>query len=274
MRKSILLKLIVGSGLVITMFASCKDDSNLRDAAAIPDQSFVQEFDTLQAAINQGWKLVNRSSPIGRQGWVQGNSAFAYKWQYTYVGYPAYSSKATREGFISSDYTSADAQTPSGATESNFLISPSVIMQNGDKIIFYTRESDSISRWADRLQVCYNRFGDDFSNAGKGDDPGGFNQILLDINPNYASGFTPGTSPVSPFDPGIPYYASNAYAYPRQWTRFEATVRGLPTPFRTRFAFRHFVQQGGYPEAGSYTVGGRGDVVSIDSVAFVSISHK
>lgn len=268
MRKSFLLKLLVGSGLAVSMIASCKDDSNLRNAAAVPDQSFVQEFDTLQAAINQGWKLVNRSSPIGRQGWIQGNSPFAQ------ATYPAYSSKATREGFITSDYTSAEGSTLT-SVESNFLISPSVILQNGDKIIFYTRESDSISRWADRLQVCYNSLGDDFTNAGKGADPGGFNQVLLDINPFYASGFSTFTGPASPFDAFIPYFPNNAQAYPRQWTRFEATVRGLNAPFRSRFAFRHFVQFGGNLAVGyPYTVGDRGDVISVDSVAYVSASHK
>lgn len=267
MRKTTLLNLLVCSGLAVSIFGSCKDDSNLKYAAAIPDQSFVQEFDTIAAAQAQGWKLVNRSFPIGRQGWIQGNSPFAQ------ATYPAYSSKATSEGFISSDYTSADAQTPAGAVESNFLISPSVILQNGDKIIFYTREDDSISRWADRLQLCYNVLGDDFTSAGKGVDPGGFSQVLLDINPNYASGFTVGTTPVAPFDPFIPFYPNNSVTYPRQWTRFEAHVSGLNAPFRTRFAFRHFVQFGGYPEVGSYAVGGRGSVISIDSVAYVSASH-
>jgi hypothetical protein len=273
MRKATLLKLLVCSGFAISIFASCKDDSNLKNSAAIPDQSFVQEFDTIAAAQAQGWKLVNRSVPIGRQGWVQGNSIYAQIWQYATVGYPAYSSKATREGFITSDISCADAHDPSGATQSNFLISPSIIMQNGDKIIFYTREDDSISRWADRLQVVYNVSGDDWTNAGHGVDPGAFKAILLDINPNYASGFTVGTTPVAPFDATIPYVPNNSTAYPRQWTRFEARVNGLNGPIRTRFAFRHFVELGGYPNVGSYTVGGRGEVISIDSVAFVSVSH-
>ena len=273
MRNVTLLTLLVCSGLTVLLFGSCKDDSNLKNSAAIPDQSFVQEFDTVAAAQAQGWKLVNRSVPIGRQGWVQGNSIYAQIWQYSTGGYPAYSSKATREGFISSDISSADAQTPAGAVQSNFLISPSIIMQNGDKIIFYTREDDSISRWADRLQVVYNKLGDDWTNAGHGTDAGAFTEVLLDINPNYASGFTVGTTPVAPFDATIPYYPNNSVAYPRQWTRFEAKVTGLNAPFRSRFAFRHFVEFGGYPNAGSYTVGGRGEVISIDSVAYVSVSH-
>ena len=265
MRKTALLKLLVGSGLVVSMFASCKDDSNLKNAAAIPDQSFVQEFDTLQAAINQGWKLVNRSSPIGRQGWVQGNSIWAQ------ATYPAYSSKATREGFASSDFSAAGPAPGSlDATESNFLISPSVILQNGDKIIFYTREDDSISRWADRLQVVINKTNDDYTACGRGRDPGLFNTVLVDINANYASGFTLGTVPTSPFDAIIPYFPNNSLAYPRQWTRFEAKVVGLDAPVRGRFALRHFVEFGGEATG---TVGSRGEVVSIDSVAFVSVSH-
>ena len=265
MRKTILLKLSVFSSFLLLMLGSCKDDSNLKNSAPIPDQSFVQEFDTVKAAQDQGWKLVNRSSPIGRSGWSQGNSIF------TQARYNAYSSKATSEGFISSDYSVAGpAPGTLDATESNFLISPSVILQNGDKIIFYTREDDSISRWADRLQVCINQTNDDFTACGRGRDAGLFNTVLLDINPNYASGFTVGTVPTSIFDAIIPYFPNNSLAYPRQWTRFEAKILGLPAPVRGRFAFRHFVEFGG--EAAG-TVGSRGEVVSIDSVAFVSISR-
>ena len=266
MRKATLLKFLVCSGLTVSLFGSCKDDSNLKNAAAIPDQSFVQEFDTVKAAQDQGWKLVNRSYPIGRQGWVQGNSIWAQA-----PGYRAYSSKATREGFISSDFSSAGpAPGTLDATESNFLISPSVILQNGDKIIFYTREDDSISRWADRLQVCINKTNDDYTACGRSRDPGLFNTVLLDINPNYASGFTIGSPAVSPFDAIIPYFRDNSLAYPRQWTRFEAKVTGLDAPVRGRFAFRHFVEFGGEATG---TVGSRGEVVSVDSVAFVSASH-
>lgn len=270
MRKSFLLKLLIYSGAAVFALQSCKDDSHLAGAPAVPDQSFVEEFDTLSAAIAKGWRPSNRSEPIGRGNWMQGNSPFAQ------AAYLPYSSKATDQGFISSDFTSATIPPgQSKAVQSNFMISPSVILQNGDKIIFYSRESDSISRWADRLQVVINKYDDDFTATGRGTDAGKFNTVLLDINPFYASGFTVGLPAVSPFDPFISFTPNNALAFPRQWTRFEATVSGLAKPVRGRFAFRHFVENGGYPEVGSnITVGIRGDVVSIDSVAFVSISRK
>ena len=271
MRKSFLLKLLIYSGMAVFALQSCKDDSFLTGAPSVPDQSFVEEFDTLSAAIGKGWRPLNRSEPIGRTNWFQGNSAFAQ------APILPYSSKATNIGFVTSDAGAASILAGQYKADiSNWLVSPSVTLQNGDKIIFYTRETDTISRWADRLQVCINKYDDDFTSVGRGaSDAGKFNTVILDINPYYASGFTVGVPLVSPFDPRIPFRPNNAFAYPRQWTRFEATISGLNKPVLGRFAFRHLVELGGITETGAtLTVGARGDAVSIDSVAFVSVSRK
>ena len=268
MRKTILRKFIAYSALAILILQSCKDDSNLVKPLPIPDQSFVEEFDTISAAASRGWKFINRSQPIGPQDWVQGQTGNQV------ANITAYSSKATSNGFISNDYSAAYSLNVGEADLSTFVVSPSVILQNGDRIIFYTRETDSISRWADRLQVCYNNIDDGFTDLGRGVDAGKYKTVLLDINPIMASGYSYFASvpPPSPFDPSIPYIPDNANAYPRTWTRFDVMVRGLDKPLRSRFAFRYFIPRGGAFTNG--LVGGRGSDISIDSVAFVSASHK
>lgn len=249
MRKSILLKLLVYSGLAIFLLQSCKDDGSLRNAAPIADQSFVQEFDTLAAAKAQGWVFVNRSSPIGSTTWAQGP-----------VG-SAYSSKATSTGCIYSDFNASSNTSPYVGIISNFAVSPSVILQNDDKIIFYTRTATGGAVWGDRLQVLINPTGDGYD-AGSGTNSGVFSRTLLDINPLNA---TNDFSNINGFPPSI-YHYDPISAFPETWTRFEAKVAGLSQPTKSRFALRHYVPSGG-PQ-------GIGNVVYVDSVAFVSISHK
>jgi hypothetical protein len=249
MRKSILLKLLLYSGLTTFFLQSCKDDGALRNAAPVADQSFVQEFDSIGAAKSQGWLFVNRSEPIGSSVWKQGPTGSAY------------SSKAASNGCVTADYNSANNATAFVGTISNWLISPSVILQNNDKIIFYTRTEAGGSVWGDRLQVKFNPFDDD-PNPGRGDDPGSFTQTLLDINPANAS--SDATNSI-----GIPpalYKYDPIAAFPETWTRFEAKVTGLSQPTRSRFALRYYVPHGGS--------NGLGDIVFVDSVAYVSASRK
>lgn len=249
--------------LIIIIFASCGKD--YLKSTPVTDQSFVEEFDTLSAALDRGWHTVNASNPIGNGVWTQGltdNQSFDYK---------SYSPKGSSNKFVSCDYTSAESPAPAASTISNFLISPALTFQNGDKIIFYTRESDIYSKWGDRLQVCLNITDTSYTDCGKGTDPGKFNTVLLDINKTSAVGYNeaePVPLPPYPFDPnqGFPSQPiSNALAYPRQWTRFEAGVTGIETPVRGRFAFRYFIEGGG--------TNGLGEHVSIDSVVFVSVNH-
>jgi hypothetical protein len=220
---------------------SCKNDSYLMAPPAVPDQSFVEEFDTVQTAFNRGWRFINKSENIGVSNWTQGSISGTLT---------AYSSKGTNAGFITTDYQSTAA---AAAVISNWAVSPAIMMQNGDKIVFYTRAQlyaltggDSTD-YANRLEVRLNTRNDG-TDVGNGGDPGHFEDVLLDINPTYLEHH------VSPalYDPR---------AYPARWTRFEATVVGLNKPTRGRFAFRYFVEDGGG--------NGRGSEVGIDSVAYI-----
>ena len=244
MRKSILSKLLIICSLAVLIFHSCKDDSPAPAIPAVPDQSFVEEFDTASAALARGWQIINTSDPLGGGIWEDGGRAQPY--------FKAYSNKGRLAGFIGVDVTSTSADV---GTISNWLISPSVIMQNGDKIIFYTRAYqffDGVSDTSDFgncLEVRINPL-NDVVNVGIGFS--NFIQGLLVINPNLVY-----SSVVRP----------NADSYPTQWTRFEATVVGVDRSVRGRFAFRYFVKDGGRGSSGN------GSAIGIDSVAYKSIGH-
>jgi hypothetical protein len=244
MRKSILPKLLIMSSLAMLIFHSCKDDSYLANIPPVADQSFVEEFDSASAALSRGWQFKNASEPNGGGVWQDGGSIPPF--------FNAYSNKGSNVGFIGTDFTSTAA---AQATISNWLISPPVIMQNGDKIIFYTRAYqvyDGISDTTDfgnSLQVRINPT-DDHVYVGLGPGFGDFSLGILNINPKlvWSSVITP-----------------NPYAYPSQWTRFEAAVSGLNGAARRRFAFRYFVTDGGS--------NGNGTGIGIDSVAYKSVGH-
>lgn len=227
-------------------FQSCRNDAYLADPAPVADQSFTEEFDTVSSALSRGWVLRNASDSLGGGVWQQGGSVTPW--------FQAYSSSGTYVGFIGADYTSTRAQ---AATISNWLVSPAVTMQNGDKIVFYARgwvlpatATDSTD-YGNRLQVCVNSTSTEVA-VGSGLDAGNFSTVLLDINPNYLEYHTTAS-------------LSSPYAFPGQWTRFEATVFGLNGPTRGRFAFRYLVEGGGS--------NGLGSGVGIDQVQYQSVSR-
>ena len=125
MSKSVLCKVLSGIGISLTLFTSCVKDTNL-DMPAIPNQSFVEEFDTLSNALSKGWRIMNTSVPKGPNIWQQGGDVVPW--------FGAYSSNGTNAGFIGASYESTTL-----GVISNWVVSPAVTMQNGDKIIFYTR---------------------------------------------------------------------------------------------------------------------------------------
>jgi hypothetical protein len=254
------------SFFALTFLASCKDDSYLLQPEPVADQSFSEEFDSSTAALSRGWKFINNSYPAGGNVWQNGGAA--------YPVFEPFSHHGTFAGFLAATYESTNA---GAGVISNWLVSPSVIMQNGDKIVFHTRAqlvangaADSTD-WANRLQVVINSHGTDYyigsvkelyewsltpSPTQAPDNPGNYDINLLEINPNQLEYHTalPGTDP------------TNLNAYPVRWTRYEARVRGLDKPTVGRFAFRYFVIGAG--SAGAATA------VGIDKLDYISISKK
>jgi hypothetical protein len=265
MRKFTLSRLLLPVCFIIAGATACKkDDPATLIPPPIPDQSFVEEFDTVASAYHRGWVPVNNSNPKGSGIWVQGGSPQPY--------FEPYSSKGTYPGFIAADYlsTSADA-----AVVSNWLISPPVYMRNGDKIIFYTRtllfydaSLDDSTDYGNGLEVCINRKNDG-TNVGTALDPrdpnfstktdrGDFESLLQINPPTYDAANDVFNYRFAYADPA--FY--DPLAFPSRWTRFEVTVAGLDNYHKGRFAFRYYTL-----DAGS---NGNGSAVGIDSVAFVS----
>lgn len=243
MKKSTFPGFLLACISILTLLQSCKDDSYLLTPPAVPDQSFVEEFDTAKRAYDKGWRFINRSADVGRTGWQNPDGL---------TGIPFVSWSGTGNGYLWSDY-----QATSGAAEtiSNWAVSPVITMQNGDKITFYTRaqllafNGDSTD-FVNRMQVRMNKTTS--LNCGDAEDPGDFNVALLDINPFYYEFLK------SQFNASNPIARQ---AYPHVWTKFTATVTGLNGPTQGRFAFRYFTEG-----AGS---NGRGSAIGVDSVAYI-----
>ncbi|MDB5205568.1 MAG: hypothetical protein JWR72_643 [Flavisolibacter sp.] len=243
MRKSYVTLFLFCVGLAAT-FQSCRNDEYLTTPLPTPDQSFTEEFDTVSSTLNRGWKIINASVPKGSSIWQQGGSINPW--------FPAFSSNGTYVGFIGADYESVRG---GPGIISNWLISPLITMQNGDKITFYTRSwnqfdgASDTTDYGNRLQLRLNTSNESL-NVGQGDNAGDFSTPLLDINPTliYSSTTTP--------DPN---------AYPTNWTRFEGTVFGLNGPTKGRFAFRFYVNDAGL----CATCNGNG--VGIDRVQYQSV---
>lgn len=254
MRKSILRSVLALSGAAFLLLQSCKDDSNLTIPPPVADQSFGEEFDTLAAAKSRGWIAVNKSYPLGSV-WQDGGAVPAF--------FNAYSNNSSNIGFAGAEYTSTSAGV---GTISNWLISPVTLMQNGDKITFYTRAQRSVgytatdvTDWANRMQVRLNL--NDTTGDFDATNPysvGSFSKVALDINENYYEWHA------APGSYGTPAVVATlgtiAKAYPTEWTKFEVTISGLSHPKKGRFAFRYFLEKAGSA--------GRGSGIGIDKVTY------
>jgi hypothetical protein len=248
MKKSTFPGFLLAVVSILTLLQSCKDDSYLLAPPPVPDQSFVEEFDTAQKAFDKGWRFINRSDLIGRRNWQNPDAN---------SGIPFLSWSGTGNGYLWADYQSTAS---AAGTISNWAVSPELTMQNGDKIVFYTRTqllffNNDSTDFVNRMQVRLNKTTS--LNCGNGTDPGDFTVPLLDINPFYYEFLKSAFN-----NPANPLYQQARQAYPHVWTRFEATVIGLDGPTKGRFAFRYFTE-----EAGS---NGRASSIGIDAVSYIS----
>lgn len=228
-------KIILGTAFICLILGSCKKDDD-KPAPPPPeptDQSFSTSFESMGELTSQGWVLKNLSDDPG-QGWSVETS--------TGNGEPPYDG----DHLLYDSYLAANDV---GGNISDWLISPKLYFQNGDKISFYTLSHGSVGygpsgSYADRLQLRLNIFNTSDSIGEASIDVGNFTMPLLDINPVYK---------VSP--PGD---------YPSTWTKYEATIQGLNQPDSGRFAIRYFVELNG---------GANGDELAVDKLEFISANH-
>lgn len=118
------------------------------------------------------------------------------------------------------------------------MITPSIDLQNGDLISFYTRKglSGGDNIYADRMEVRLSTNGDFTTNPSLGaTDVGDFTSLALTINPDL-----------------------NVVDYPTDWTQYNYIVSGLSSSTSCKIAFRYFVTNGGMQGVNS-------DYIAIDA---------
>lgn len=192
-------------------------------SVAINGQILSENFDNLNLLQSQGWTTVNASEPIGTGSWFAGQTPY----------FVAYNGAST--SYIAVDFRS----TGSIGTISNWLITPTVTLKNGDVISFYSR--DHHDDFADRLELRLSQNGANSvlpsaSSSALGD----FTTLALTINPNLL-----------------------ATGYPTVWTNYTYTITGLSQPTDCRIAFRYYVTNGGANAPNS-------DYIGIDALRVTS----
>jgi hypothetical protein len=190
-------------------------------AGAASAQVFHESFDDIATLPGSGWFSQNNSNPIGTTGWNQGVTDT----------FPPQSTA----GYLSANYNNASDV----GTISNWMLTPTRTLHNGDVFRFYTRTVDAPS-YPDRMQVRLSTNGSS-TNVGFGEtEVGDFTTLLLDINPNYTLS-----------------------DYPTAWTEYTLTLSGLPAAGAPgRLAFRYFVENAG-------PLGDRSDYIGIDEADYI-----
>ena len=187
-------------------------------------QAINEGFSNVAGLTAAGWNQQNLSTPIGvNPNWVQGSSAV----------FPENS--APVDSYIASNFNAVAG----AATISNWLITPTLNLSNGDVITFYTRGTGSI--YADNLQVRLSTNGSSTNVGASNISVGDFSNLLLEINPTLT-----------------------AALYPAIWTQYTITISGLASPTTGRIAFRYYVPNGGPSGANS-------DLIGIDDFVYTPV---
>ncbi|MFA7686545.1 MAG: choice-of-anchor J domain-containing protein, partial [Moheibacter sp.] len=176
-------------------------------------QILQEGFDDITTLGGAGWTMTNQSSPIGTTEWFQGNAT-------VFTGH-----QGGATSYIGANFNN----TAGTGTISNWLITPTLNLKDGDVLSFYTRTSTA-STWNDRLEVR--------SSVGTMTLPvgvaavGSFTNLHLTVNPDLN------------------------LSYPEVWTQYEVTVSGVgSTPVAMNFAFRYTVPNGGPSGSNSNFIG-------------------
>jgi hypothetical protein len=149
-----------------------------------------------------GWVVTNNSAPIGTTSWFQGNTA-------------VFSAQAgPANSYAAANFLAA----ADGGNISDWLLTPTVTLHNGDVFSFYTR-TETASAFADSLQVLLSTSGASTNVGSTATSVGDFTTTLFSINPTQ-----------------LPT------GYPDSWTQFSTVLSGLaPAGASGRIGFRYVV---------------------------------
>jgi hypothetical protein len=174
-----------------------------------------ESFDNVAALAGNGWALINNSDPGGATGWFQGNAGV----------FPA--SDGSGNDYIAANFENA----PLGGSISNWLLTPTLTLNDGDTLSFLTRSTGS--PFPDRLEVRFSANGSSANVGANAASVGDFTTLLLTLNP-----------------------ALNIDGYPSDWTSYTVTLSGLGGTTDGRFAFRYSIDDTNI----------NGDYIGIDDV--------
>jgi hypothetical protein len=129
------------------------------------NSALTEGFDDITSLAGDGWVLINRSDPIGTNGWFQGNSNVFW----------------ARSGAANSYIAANFNNTADTGTISNWLITPELSLSNIDSISFWTSTIMG-STFPDRLEVRLSTNGDSTNVGTTATSVGDFSTLLLVIN--------------------------------------------------------------------------------------------
>ncbi|RYE18426.1 MAG: hypothetical protein EOP51_21995, partial [Sphingobacteriales bacterium] len=168
-----------------------------------------------------GWAQQNLSTPSGT------NPVW---FQGNTTVFDAFSGAAT-------SYAACNFNSVAGAGDiSNWMFTPQVALVNGNVFTFYTRTTTG--DFPDRLELRMSTNGASVNVGATNASVGDYTTLLVSVNPTL----------------------TNA-GYPITWTKYTATISGLPAPTTGRFAFRYTVTDGG-------PAGNNSDYIGVDEVQY------
>ena len=188
-------------------------------AASRARADFSENFDDVSALAGQGWTFANKSAPLGITNWFQGNPEV----------FPAHS--GAPNSYIAANFNNI---LTSGVI-SNWAILPTMTLNDGDTVSFYSRVPVGVAGFPDRLEVRLSQNGSSSDTGADATTVGDFSTLLLSINPDLTN------------------------EYPTDWTKFTVSLAGLGGPITGRIAFRYFVTDAG-------PLGSNGNYIGIDTL--------
>lgn len=188
-------------------------------------------FDAPTASLaTDGWIQTNQSDPVGASTYIVPATAST-----------VFTTGGQAGGPLSMAIVNYNSTTGAGII-SNWLITPTITVKQGDVISFYTRTATynvaptPANTFPDRLELRGSANGD-FSviPSGGADDLGDFGELLVSVNPDL-----------------------DLTGYPDSWTQYSFTITGFPTETAVKLALRYYVTDGG-------PTGANSNIIAIDS---------
>ncbi len=186
-----------------------------------------ENFNDVRTLISNGWFERNNSTsgaPPHGPDWGQGNAE-----QFNEFSAHSQGGSVPRNSYAETNWTRAPFSGDS--IISDWLLTPALLLQNGEQVSFYTRSSgcstvDNPNGSPDRLQVRLSLNGTSTDVGTRPEDLGSFTTLLRDINPTY--------SPTND--------ASGVNGYPCSvWAKFTLTISGLSVLTNGRVGFRYYI---------------------------------